>query len=453
MDNFICDFTALENEGFTKGFTNGKPHIYNLQREAFSSFAKLGFPTTKNEEWKYTNIAPIAQTKFKLAPKVSNISRESFSQTNPFGSSFGVSAPFLKFANCRLVFVNGYFSQELSQAIPSLNAKIINFKEAVNSDWEIINSHLAQYALFQSNAFVSLNTAFIKDGAFVYIPKEQAIKEPIFIIFISFPGEEPIVSYPRNLVVMGNNSQGTVVEIYLGMGEKVYFTNSVTEIVLGENTTLEHYKMQRESVKAFHIASIDVEEGRNSNFISHSVSIGGSLTRNNLNVMLNGDGGECILNGLYLTNGEQHVDNHTRVDHVMSHCTSRQLYKGIMDGKSRGVFNGKVFVHKTAVKSDARQINKNLLLSEDALIDTKPQLEINTDDVKCSHGSTIGQLDPDALFYLCSRGISYGEARNILTAAFAQEILEQMKVEIVRTHLESCLRKDFIENKKEKVLV
>jgi Fe-S cluster assembly protein SufD len=252
-------------------------------------------------------------------------------------------------------------------------------------------------------------------------------------------GKEATVCHPRNLIVIGRGGQATIVENYLGVEGELYFTNAVTEIVVGENGVGEHYKVQREGGKAFHIATLQACLERNSNFSSHSISLGGALVRNEVNAVLDGEGGECTLNGLYMVGGGQHVDNHTRIDHVKAHCNSRELYKGVLDGKSRGVFSGKIYVHEGAEKTDAKQTNKNLLLSEDAVINTKPQLEIYADDVKCTHGTTIGQLDQEAIFYLRSRGIDLEAARGLLTYAFASEMIGRIKVEPVRAQLEHLL--------------
>jgi Fe-S cluster assembly protein SufD len=300
-----------------------------------------------------------------------------------------------------------------------------------------LEPYLARYARYQDHSFVALNTAFIEDGAFVSIPSGKIVEEPIHLFFVSTAAGEATVSHPRNLILVGNDSQVTIVESYVGLNHGVTWTNAVTEIVVGESAVVEHYKLQWEREEAFHTATLQVHESRSSNFTSHSVALGGSLVRNEVNVALDGEGGECTLNGLYLATGRQHVDNHTRIDHVKPHCTSRELYKGVLEGKARGVFNGKIYVHKAAQKTDARQTNKNLLLSADASVDTKPQLEIYNNDVKCTHGSTIGQLDEDALFYLRARGIGLETARSLLTYGFISDIVGRIKLASIRDQLES----------------
>jgi Fe-S cluster assembly protein SufD len=262
---------------------------------------------------------------------------------------------------------------------------------------------------------------------------------PLHLLFISTAHAEPIVSYPRNLILVGPDSQATIVESYIGFENDLYFTNAVTEVVAGEHAVVDHYRLQLESPQAFHIGTLQVQQERSSTLVSHSIAAGGALVRNETNSILDGEGSECTLNGLYMVTGRQHVDNHTRIDHVKAHCTSRELYKGVLDGNSRGVFNGKIVVHKSAQKTDATQTNKNLLLSNDAVIDSKPQLEIFNNDVQCRHGSTIGELDKDALFYLRARGVDEEEARTLLTYAFVNEVLNRFKVEALRGQVEERL--------------
>jgi Fe-S cluster assembly protein SufD len=269
----------------------------------------------------------------------------------------------------------------------------------------------------------------------VYVPRGSVVDVPIHLIFISLPHGEATVSHPRNLLVLEANTQAKVIESYIGLGNDVYLTNAVTEFVLGQNASAEHCKLEWESSSAFHVATLQVQQARSSNLVSHAIALGGALARHDINVALNGEGGESTLNGLFMATDEQHIDNHTRIDHVAPHCTSREFYKGILGGKGRGVFNGKIVVHKDAQQTDAMQTNKNLLLSEGASIDTKPQLEIFNNDVKCSHGSTIGRLDEHSLFYLRTRGLGEEEARSLLTYAFASELVNRISLEPLRTKL------------------
>jgi Fe-S cluster assembly protein SufD len=376
--------------------------------------------------------------------------------------------------------VNGRYSPALSSfgSLPD-GVKAGSLATALNADPAAVEPHLARHAGYHDHPFVALNTAFIQDGAFVSIPKGRVVERPIHLLFVSTTsfggahdrpasilrqdsgqaqlsaGFDPstrlraglaqdrrgkaIVSHPRNLILAGDDSQAMIIESYVGLNNALYFTNVVTEIVAGDNAVVAHYKLQRESEEAFHISTVQVSLSHNSNFSSHSIDLGGALVRNDVNAVLDGQGIECVLDGLYMVAGRQHVDNHTRIDHVKPHCSSRELYKGVLGGRSRGVFNGKIYVHKDAQKTDAKQTNKNLLLSEDAVINTKPQLEIYADDVKCTHGTTIGQLDQEAIFYLRSRGIDLEAARGLLTYAFASEMIGRIKVEPVRAQLEHLL--------------
>jgi len=343
-------------------------------------------------------------------------------------------------ACAQLVFVNGRYSPALSslRSLPE-GVKAGSLAMALSGDPAAVEPHLARHASYQGHPFVALNTAFLQDGAFVSIPKGKVVETPIYMLFVSTPRGKAIVSHPRNLILAGDDSQTMIVESYIGLNNALYFTNVVTEIVAGENAVVAHYKLQRESEEAFHISTVQASLNHSSNFSSHSIDLGGALVRNDVNAVLDGQGIECVLDGLYMVAGRQHVDNHTRIDHVKPHCSSRELYKGVLGGRSKGVFNGKIYVHKDAQKTDAKQTNKNLLLSEDAVINTKPQLEIYADDVKCTHGTTIGQLDQEAIFYLRSRGIDLEAARGLLTYAFASEMIGRIKVEPVRAQLEHLL--------------
>ena len=284
---------------------------------------------------------------------------------------------------------------------------------------------------------MALNTANFQDGLLIRIAKGAVIEQPIHLLFESSANGKPTVSHPRTLILAGADSHATIVETYQGSGG-AYFTNAVTELVAGDNAVIDHYKLQTESQQAFHVATLQVQVGRGANFRSHSISFGGALVRNDINAVLS-EGCECTLNGLYLVSGEQHIDNHTTIDHAKPHAASHELYKGILDGHSSAVFSGKILVRKDAQKTDAKQTNKNLVLSEEAVINTKPELQIHADDVRCTHGATIGQLDPEAIFYLQSRGIGLAEARNLLIFAFARDIVDRIKVAPLREELERTL--------------
>jgi Fe-S cluster assembly protein SufD len=407
--------------------------LRSIRQAAIHRFAELGFPTTRQEEWRFTNVAPIAKVPFRPAG-VADVSRAALSAATLGHFSLG------QWERHQLVFINGHLSHELS-SLGSLPEGVVvqGLGTVLKNDPEKAESYLARYAGFEEQAFVALNTAFIEDGAFVYIPKGTVIEAPIHLLFISTVNEQPTVSHPRNLIVAEANSQARIVESYAGLEGAVYFTNAVTEIVAGENAIIDHYKWQRESVRAFHVATLQVCQGRSANFSTHSISLGGALVRNDVNVVLDGEGCECALNGFYVVKDRQHVDNHTTIDHVKPHGSSRELYKGILDEQASGIFNGRIIVRPGAQKTDAKQTNKNLILSEDALVNTNPQLEIYADDVKCTHGATIGQLDADAIFYLRSRGIGLETARALLTYAFASDINSRIKIDPIRTELEKIL--------------
>jgi Fe-S cluster assembly protein SufD len=426
----VLEGTALylaDYDLFRAGLPAGEPAALKVLRQrAIDRFAVLGFPTSREEEWRLTNVAPLVQEAFHRPVADPNI-------MDP-----GQIAPFDFAAKARLVFINGRFSERLS-TLGELPAGTIvgSLAEALERMPDKVEPWLGQHAKFDEHPFVALNTAFLRDGAFVWVPR-GVIAGPVHLLFLGCPEDgRSTVSYPRNLIVTGEGSQLTIVETYAGTG--TYFTCPVTEMVAGPNSVVDHYKVQRESRDAFHVATFQIEGQRSSAPSSHSISIGGGLVRNDVNAVLNGEGIDCILNGLYLAEGRQLVDNHMRVEHAKPHCASHELYKGILDGKARSIFNGLIHVHPGAQKTDAKQSNRNLLLSREAVANSNPQLEIYADDVKCTHGSTVGQLDDDAVFYLRSRGIGEEAARSLLTYAFASDIVERIKVEPVRKDLEEFL--------------
>lgn len=406
--------------------------VHDLRKKAISAFSSLDFPSVKEEEWKYTNIAPLLKHNFKPASQAANLKKED------------VSKFLFKGLNASLmVFVNGIFNEELSDIKAGSGITVENISSAISSNNPALYSHLGKYAEYGEQIFTSLSTAFIKDGAFIYIPDGKVAEYPVHILFISAAADEKVLSQPRNLFVAGKNSQATIIEHYVSLDDETYFTNSVTEVYTDENAYLDHVKLQQESRNAFHIARMEVGQERTSNFRSHSISFGGSITRNDFNTRFGDEGGECTLNGLYMIEDDQLFDAHTMIDHAKPNCNSHEHYKGILDGRSRGVFNGKVMVRKDAQKTNAFQENNNIILSADALVNTKPQLEIFADDVKCSHGATIGQLDQDAMFYLKSRGIGIEAGRAILIHAFASDVVQSIKVQPVRDYVEEILTKKF----------
>ena len=399
--------------------------LQSLRQRAAQRFQELGLPNRRLEAWKYTDVSLLA--------------RSSFERAVPSSVSPAAIQPFVYDGCHQLVFVNGYWAPELSR-VETLPAGCIlgSLAEALQEHPDLVEPYLGKGASFEDHAFTALNTAFLEDGAFLYLLPGTVIEKPIHLLFISTAKDQATVSYPRNLLVAKAHSQATIIESYIGL-EGSYFTCPVTEIVADENAVIDHYKIQREQLKAFHLATMQVQLGRNSNFSSLSIALGGALARTDLHANLDAEGIDCTLNGLYLVKDDQRVDHHIHVDHRKPHGTSHQLFKGLLDGTSQAVFSGKVYVHPKAQKTDAQQSNRNLLLSDDALVHTNPQLEIFADDVKCSHGATVGQLDKEAIFYLRSRGLDEVAARRLLTYGFASDVLEQIKISVVRDHLEQLL--------------
>jgi Fe-S cluster assembly protein SufD len=409
----------------------GPRWLQDLRDRGAARFAALGFPTVRDEDWRFTNVAPIAAAEFKPA----GVDAAHATEAELAGYLYSDAAH-------RIVVVNGRFVAELSRAanLPA-GVRVGSLAAAVTEQADVVQRYLGQLAEFGARAFTALNTALSSDGAYVYIPDGVILEQPLHLLFVTTAhgAAGPIMTNPRALVVAGDRSQSRIVETYVGPGGAVYFTNAVTEVFAGEDAVVDHYKVQQESMDAFHVASMHLHAARSSNVSSHSFSLGGRLARNDVFAMLDGEGAECTLNGLYLADGDRLVDNHTSIDHAKAHCPSHEIYKGILGGKARAVFNGKIIVRQDAQKTDAKQTNRALLLSDDASINTKPQLEIFADDVKCTHGAAIGQLDEDAIFYLRARGLTYFEARDMLIHAFAGDILNRVKVDPLRVALEEEL--------------
>jgi Fe-S cluster assembly protein SufD len=419
------------------GAGRGPAWLKELRESAIASFGKLGFPTTRDEDWKYTNVDPVVSTVFEPGGRIAK-------EATAVGMHEIFALSFTGPDSNRLVFINGAYAPELSslRGLPR-GARVESFADALRADDEVLHDHLSRYVRYREHAFVALNTAFVEDGALVLVPKGAVIEEPIRLVFVSLGEGRPTVSHPRNLIVVGEGSQARIVESHIGIGSGAYFANAVTEIVGGEGASVEHYLLQREGEAGFHIGTLEAQLSRQCTLVAHCSTLAGLLVRNDVHMVLNGEGSECSLDGLYLVDGKQHVDNHTEIEHRMPRAKSLELYKGILSGKGRAVFDGKILVHKDAQKSDARQTNKNLLLSEAAVINTKPQLEIYADDVKCSHGSTVGQLDRDALFYLRSRGIDLGAAQSLLSYAFASDVIGGVKIASLRDPLNDYLLTKF----------
>ncbi len=412
--------------------------VVDLRRRAFERFTALGIPTTRLEAWRFTNVAPIANTAFTLAAPAE---REAAKADTVPHVLPGVGAG--------LTFINGRCVAPASDvsALPA-GVDVLSLADVLASDSvgtvtirEAVESHLASGAGIENEAFTALNTALLHDGAVLRVPAGAVVEQPIQLLFVTSPppGGEPVMTHPRVLIVVGENAQVRIVENHGGGGESPYLANVVTEVIAGPGAVVDHYKLVRESPAGYHVGSMHVRLGRAANFSSHAVSLGGAIVRNDVVAQLDGEGVECTLNGLYLANGRRLVDNHTTIHHAQPHCSSHELYKGILDGEARAVFNGKIIVAIDAQKTDARQTNKALLLSEDAQINTKPELEIFADDVKCTHGATVGQLDEDALFYLRARGLGPEQARSVLIHAFAGDLLNHIAIEPIRDQLDDLL--------------
>ena len=427
----IPDSKEIYREDFDRQ-ASAPAWLQTLRKQGMARFQALGFPTTKNEDWHFTSVAPIAERAFRPSAAGAVIEKADIDRFN-FGESGWHT----------VVFVNGVFSKDLSSHAPlGDKVRVTSLASSIKAGTAGIDRYIGKIASFKQHAFTALNTAFMSDGAFIEIGTDAVVEQPIHLLFFS---DGAGVSHPRNLIVTARHSRATVIESYVSLGNGAYFTNAVTEISLGEGSHLDHYKLQRESESAFHVGTVQVREARDSRLHSFSLAVGGSLARTNIYTSLDGDAATCTLNGLYLTDGAQHVDNQTSIEHIAPNCPSHELYKGVLDGRSHGVFNGKVYVHPEAQKTDGKQSNNNLLLSPTARVDTKPQLEIFADDVKCTHGATVGRLDELAMFYLNSRGIGPETARILLTYAFAADVLETIELEPLRVQLEKMVLARFVE--------
>ena len=407
----------------------GANGLGTLRARGFARFSEVGFPTTRLESWRFTNVSPVAQCRFEI-PAPTELAPSAISAFElP-----GVDGP-------QVVCVDGRYSPQLSRTseLPA-GVELRSLADVFATDPQLVESQLAQLARFEDPAasFTALNTALLQDGLVVRIPEHTILETPIHLLFASTGGDD-MMSHPRTLVVTGANSQVRLVESYAGLSDGAYLTNAVTEVFVGDNAVVDHYKLLRDSIEAFHIASMHLRLGRSATFSSHAITLGGAIARNDVMAELQGEGAECTLNGLYLVNDTRLVDNHTTIHHAKPHCDSHELYKGIIDDRGRAVFNGKIIVAIDAQKTDAKQTNKTLLLSEEAQINTKPELEIFADDVKCTHGATIGQLDADALFYLRSRGLDQEQARNVLIHAFASDLLNRIAIASIREQLDAVL--------------
>jgi Fe-S cluster assembly protein SufD len=397
--------------------------------DSFAHFEQVGFPTVKEEDWKYTNVAPLAKVQFTPAIPLAKLATDEFD-----------SMIYPEARESRLMFVNGILDEELS-SVAGLPPGVLAI--AISQALRIPEHEARVREIIDRegrDGFSALNTALFSGGAFIFIPPGVSITAPIQLQFISkCVNNAPIVSFPRVVVMAGENSAATILESYSGSSEVACLTNAIVDVRVASGARLEHYRIQRESPNAYHVATTNAELGANASYDATAINLGAALSRHTIDITMDHEGAECWVDGLYMVDGKQHTDTHSMIDHRQPHCTSHQLYKGILDGKSRAVFNGKVFVRHGAQLTNAQQTNKNLLLSNEARVDTKPQLEIFADDVKCAHGAAIGQLDEDELFYLESRGIRPELARNVLTYGFAEEVIEKIKIPSIKRELDAAV--------------
>ena len=419
--------------------------LRQLREDAWGRFSAKGFPTTHDEEWRFTNLAALARTPFRRAAK------DDVTVSAPEIEAYRVAG-----AACQLVFVNGHFAPKLSTLgnLPK-GLEVCSLERAIDCGMggyapegcapEGIEQHLARYADVRRDVFAALNTALWEDGAYLRIRRGAAIAQPVHLLYVTAGAGAEIMTHPRTLIVAEPASQAAVIEDYVSIGGEAAFSNAVTELVAGQDAVISHFLVERENVASFNVSTLRLEQGRGANVASHSLLLGGGLVRNNVHPVLSGEGAECLINGLFVGAGRQHLDNYMMVEHAQPQCSSRQFYNGILDGHARGVFHGRIVVHKDAQKTDAKQTNRNLLLSDNARIDTKPQLEIHADDVKCTHGATIGQIEEEQLFYLRTRGFSETQARNTLLYAFAAECLDRVSEPVAREFAEGLIHERLTE--------
>ena len=404
-----------------------------LRKDAIATFSNLGFPTARrgNEEWKYTDVRPIARTTFNLPktyglPKTAEALPISDSELEVFGASFWH----------RLVFVDGTLNHELSDlsGLPD-NVDVMDLSQALESRSDLVQEHLSHIAPYSDHAFTALNTAFLHQGAFVHVPKDTVVERPIHVLFLNGSEESHTLSQPRVLVITGRNSKATIIESHGALTGEPYLSNAVSEILVGANASLEYYRVQRHGAEGYHVGTTQAALEAGAYLSSVTFDLGGSLVRNNLNVLLDAPDSSCMLNGLYLATGSQKVDNQITIDHAKPHTTSRELYKGILGGRSRAAFHGSITVRKDAQKVDAKQEDKNLLLSDKAQVNVKPAFWVYADDVKCGHGAASGQIDENSLFYLKSRGLGEDEARSLLIHGFVSEVIQSVGCDSLRSHV------------------
>ncbi len=423
---YVADFRKFAGNGAA-----GAPGwLREIREAAIARFAALGFPTMKQEAWRFTSTAPIAETPFALAGRAGGA---------PSGK---LQVLFLAGPRAaRAVFVDGRFAPDLSSLTglpPGVRAG--SLAAALTAAPDLTRAHLAHYAPYETNAFAALNTAFLADGAVIHVPAGVTVDRPIELVFATSGSGDPTVSHPRSLVVVERGARVTVVERHVALTDGVYWTNAVTEVAVGEGARVDYYRIQSDSRVAYHIATTHTTQGRDSTLALHPITLGAGLSRHDIATTLAGSGAQLVLNGFYLLRGKQHADHHTVIEHAQPHCTSHEFFNGILGEQAHGVFTGRIIVRPGAQRTDSKQTNNNLLLSGEARADSQPQLEIYADDVKCTHGSTMGPLDETALYYLRSRGLSPDMAAGLLTYGFAAEILGRMEHPELRNELDLVIR-------------
>jgi Fe-S cluster assembly protein SufD len=425
LDSYVRQFEERRSSRLAE------PDQLRAQRTAaIEAFAGLGFPSTRQEDWRFTNVAPISAAPLPRAAAAAT------------PATVALLADFSALSSAaELVFVNGVFAPSLSSTsrLPA-GVRVDTMSSAVSGGPGDDLAMLGRCAPFDRHAFTALNTALFGDAAIVSVQAGCRVEDPIHLVFLAESSGPRSAVYPRVLVSAGDASELRIIETYVGRPDQEYFTNAVTEVVVGSGAIVDHVRVQRESLRAFHVGSLHVRCGRQGSFSSHAFALGGALVRNEISVVLDDEGGNCVLNGLYLADGDTLVDNHTTIDHAKPHCESHELYKGVLGGRARGVFHGKIIVRPDAQKTDAKQTNKALLLSDHAQVNAKPQLEIFANDVKCTHGAAVGQLDDEAIFYLQARGIDAGAARRMLIEAFAGDVLGRIRLAALKSDLEGRLQ-------------
>ncbi len=420
QDFYSRDFESVRRDG------KQEPRWFRDYREAgMERFVDRGFPSRREEEWRFSDFRALGRTDF-LPSAAASV---------PFRAEDFSLLPFSELGCSRLVLVNGVLRPDLCRLDEAEGVTVTTLQAALRNSPDVVEAHLGRHAEMEKNPFVALNSALNREGFFVRVDPGTAVDSPLYMLHVTTDSSRPVRTHLRNLVVVGASSELTLVEGYLGAGDNVAFTNPVTEVVVGANSTVRHYRLQNESRNGYHVSCNEVYQSRDSHYRTLSIDLGNQLTRNDFRCVLDGEGGLAGIDGLYLLKHRQHLDNYTTLEHVKPNCDSRELFKGVLDERAQGIFRGRIIVHEDAQKTDSKQTNNNLLLSDDSLVNTKPQLEIYADDVKCTHGATIGQLDPEAMFYLRSRGIPKAAARGILIYGFAGEVIARVKVDSLRDQL------------------